>query len=100
MRSIRTSSRIALLLTSLLLSGCIYSNVQRPLGTEFNKTELGEKTGRSSSYSVLWLVAWGDAGTKAAADEGKIKVIRHADLQVFSLLFGLYSKVSTVVYGD
>lgn len=100
MRSIRTSSRIALLLTSLLLSGCIYSNVQRPLGTEFNKTELGDKTGRSSSYSVLWLVAWGDAGTKAAADEGKIRVIRHADLQVFSLLFGLYSKVSTVVYGD
>lgn len=100
MRTIINGGKIAVILTSLLLSGCIYSNVQRPLGTEFNETELGDKTGRSSSYSVLWLVAWGDAGTKAAAEEGKIKVIRHADLQVFSLLFGLYSKVSTVVYGD
>jgi TRL-like protein family len=91
---------IFLLLSSLLVSGCVYTNVQRPLGTEFNKTELGTKTGRSSNQSLLWLVAWGDAGTKAAAENGGIKVIRHADSKFFALLFGLYTEVTTIVYGD
>lgn len=89
-----------LLFMSLLVSGCAYTNIQRPLGTEFNKTELGTKTGRSSNYSVLWLFAWGDGGTKAAAENGNITVIRHADTKLFFLLFGLYTKVTTVVYGD
>jgi hypothetical protein len=100
MRTIINRGKTVLILMSLLVSGCAYTNVQRPLGTEFNKTELGTKIGRSSNYSVLWLVAWGDGGTKAAAEDGKITVIRHADLQVFSVLLGLYTKVSTVVYGD
>jgi len=94
------SGIIVLLLLSVLFSGCAYTNVQRPLGTEFNKTELGTKTGRSSNQSVLWLVAWGDGGTKAAAENGNIKVIRHADTKILSVLFGLYSKVTTIVYGD
>ena len=100
MKTVAKSGIIALILMSLLLSGCMYTNVQRPLGTEFNKTELGTKVGRSSNYSLLWLFAWGDAGTKAAAENGKITVIRHADTKVFSLVFGLYTEVSTIVYGD
>jgi hypothetical protein len=89
-----------LLLISLLVPGCAYSNIQRPLGTEFNKTELGTKTGQSSNHSVLWLFAWGDGGTQAAAENGNITVIRHADTKLFFLLFGLYAKVTTIVYGD
>jgi hypothetical protein len=100
MRTIVNRGKTLLIAMSLLVSGCAYTNIQRPLGTEFNKTELGTKIGRSSNYSVLWLVAWGDGGTMAAAEDGKITVIRHADLQVFSLLLGLYTKVSTVVYGE
>jgi hypothetical protein len=100
MKSVRKSGFVALLLVSLLLSGCIYSNVQRPLGTEFNETKLGTKTGKSKSRSVLWLFAWGDAGTKAAAENGKITVIRYADSKYFFLLFGLYAEVTTIVYGD
>ena len=100
MNSVMKSGFIVFLLVSVLFSGCAYTNVQRPLGTEFNKTELGAKTGRSSNQSVLWLVAWGDGGTKAAAENGNIKVIRHADTRIFSVLFGLYSKVTTIVYGD
>ena len=100
MRTIINNVRMAIIVASLLASGCAYSNIQRPLGTEFNETELGTKTGRSYNQSVLWLVAWGNGGTKAAAEDGKITVIRHADVQVFSVLLGLYSKVTTVVYGD
>ena len=91
---------VGILALAVLLSGCLYTNVQRPLGTEYNQTELGDKVGQASSYSVLWLFAWGDAGSKAAADNGGLKVIRHADTRVYSLFFGLYSKVSTIVYGD
>lgn len=91
---------LPLALVAALLSGCAYSNVQRPLGTEFNKTPLGTKTGKASSRSVLWLVAWGDAGTRAAAEQGGISVIHHADVRIFFLLFGLYSEMTTIVYGD
>jgi TRL (tRNA-associated locus)-like protein len=94
------SGIIAILVAALLLTGCVYGNIQRPLGTEFDKTELGTKKGEASNYSVLWLVAWGDGGTKAAAENGHIAVIRHADARFFFLLFGLYTKVTTVVYGD
>ena len=83
MKIIRKGATVALLLGTLLVSGCMYTNIQRPLGTEYHQTELGTKTGEASSYSVLWLFAWGDAGTKAAAEEGKLTVIRHADIKVY-----------------
>jgi len=91
---------VPLSIASALLSGCIYTNVQRPLGTEFNRTELGSKSGKASSRSILWLVAWGDAGTKAAADAGGIRVIHHGDVRLLSILFGLYSQMDTIIYGD
>ena len=84
----------------LIASGCAYLHVQRPLSTNFNNTQLGSKEGRSNSYSVMWLVAWGDAGTKAAATQGDIKIIRYADTEVKSVLLGIYSRITTVVYGD
>lgn len=100
MPSGRKFALIFLVILSLLVSSCLYMNVQRPLTTEFNKTELGSKTGESTSQSVLWLFAWGDSGTKAAAEKGGIKVIKYSDTKIFSVLFGLYSKVTTIVYGD
>ncbi len=101
MQIIRRFYAIVLLLAAVFfVPGCVYTNIQRPLGSEFNKTELGTKTGESSSHSLLWLFAWGDGGTKAAAENGGIKIIRHADMKVFVVLFGLYGKVTTVVYGD
>ena len=83
-----------------LTPGCVYSSVQVPLDTDLNETKLGDKIGESSFKSVLWLVAWGDAGTQAAAEQGGLTTIRHADRKVYSVLFGLYYKQTTVVYGD
>ena len=95
---------IAILLTTTIFitvfSGCTYMKIQQPLDTDYNLTELGTKVGRANQYSVLYLVAWGDAGTKAAADNAGITVIKHADREIFSILFGLYIRVTTVVYGD
>ena len=87
-------------LIAYALCGCAYLHTQRPLSVNFQKTELGAKAGRSSLYSLCWLVAWGDAGTRAAAQNGGIKTIEYADTEVKCILFGLYTRVTTVVYGD
>ncbi|HAS54106.1 MAG: hypothetical protein A2X56_01840 [Nitrospirae bacterium GWC2_57_13] len=88
------------LAASAVLTGCLYMNVKAPYDTDLNKTVLGQKTGKASSQSVLWLVAWGDAGTAAAARDGNITTVNHMDREAFSILFGLYTKTTTVVYGD
>ena len=51
-------------------------------------------------YSILWLVAWGDASTAAAAMEGSLKTINHMDMEFFNILFGVYTRQTTIVYGD
>ncbi len=82
------------------ISGCVYSNIRFPLDEDLWKTELGNKVGVSSNHSVLWLVAWGDAGVKKAAENGDITVINHMDMGIQSYLFGVYTRRDTIVYGD
>jgi hypothetical protein len=94
------SGFVAVCLLVLLLQGCAYMHTQAPLDIDFDNTSLGSKTGKSNIYSVLWLVSWGDGGTKAAAEEGGITVIKHADIETYVILFGLYARITTVVYGD
>ena len=97
----------------LLLAGCgmtapfkpsggsVYDHVKAPLQLEYNsKTELGSKVGKATATSVLGLVAWGDAGLQAAADDGDIRVIRHVDYEYQSILFGVYTETTVIVYGD
>ena len=90
----------ALLAASLALPSCLYADFKTTLDTDLNQTQLGDKTGESSTQSIFWLFAWGDAGTRAAAEDGGITTINHADRKVFSVLWGLYSRVTTVVYGN
>ena len=98
---LQRAASLALMATLLILvNGCAYMHTQMPLSVEYHKTELGAKVGRASSYSVLWLVSWGDSGTKAAAEQGNIKIIDCADREVKVVLFGLYTRATTVIYGD
>jgi hypothetical protein len=91
---------LIILLAALILQGCAYSHLQRPLDTNYDSTSLGSKVGRAHIHSILWLFAWGDAGSSAAADDGGITVIKHADTETKVILFGLYGRLTTVVYGD
>jgi hypothetical protein len=93
-------SLLVALSLSLPFSGCMYSNIKFPLDEDLWKTELGSKVGVSSNYSVLWLVAWGDAGVEAAAKNGGIQVVNHMDMGIESYVFGLYVRRDTIVYGD
>ncbi len=89
-----------LIVFSLLLSSCVYTGVKFPLDRDMWETRLGSKVGVSSNYSVAWLVAWGDAGIEAAAKQGGIVKVQHADMGVTSYLAGLYVRLDTIVYGD
>ena len=91
---------LAALVTMLLFTGCLYSHVKAPYDTHLDKAAIGPKQGVSSAYSVLWLVSWGDQGIAAAAKNGGIKTVTHMDQEVFSVLFGLYVKTSTIAYGE
>ncbi len=90
--------RLALLATPLL-AGCL-ANIEIPLDRDLDRTELGSKTGESSFTIILWLFAWGDAGTQAAAKQGGLTTITHADQRFEVVLFGLYAKNTTIVYGN
>ncbi len=92
---------IGVLLSLLLsVSGCLYSNIQFPLDEDLWETKLGAKRGVSTNRSVLWLVAWGDAGVEKAMKNGGITVANHMDMGVETYLFGLYTRRDTIVYGD
>ena len=93
-------SSLAAIAASCLLSGCLYSDVAIPLDTNLDETRLGQKVGRAQVQSLLWLFAWGDSGMQAAAKEGGITTLRHADQESLVVLFGLYFRQTTVVYGD
>lgn len=97
MRLMRAAAALSIL---LLLGGCLYTHIIMPFDTNLDKTVLGQKQGRASMRSVLWLVAWGDASTHAAAKQGGITTINHMDGDVLIVLFGFYTRTTTIVYGD
>lgn len=89
---------VALLAVSLF-TGC-FVNVKIPLDTDLDRTQLGTKVGEAKARSVLWVFLWGDAGTQAAAKQGGLTTITHADREFFIVLFGLYASETTILYGD
>lgn len=90
----------ALILAMLPAPGCVYFHVTTPLDTDLDDTRLGTKVGKSEAHSVLGLVAWGDAGVQAAAEEGGLEVLRHADTETLAVLLFVYGRQRTIVYGD
>ncbi|MEW6743624.1 MAG: TRL domain-containing protein [Planctomycetota bacterium] len=100
MKLSRSLVLFVLVVALLGLPGCIYAHFKTPLDTDLQQTQLGSKVGEAYYTSLLWLVAWGDAGTQAAAQQGGITTINHADSEVLSILFGLYYRNWTIVYGN
>ena len=96
----KRSTTCLLALSLMLLPSCVYTNIVVPLDTDVQDTTLGDKVGRASNQSVLWLVAWGDAGMQAAAANAGITTLKHADMEVLQVLFGLYTRTTTMVYGN
>jgi len=108
----RTMLVLAILVLAVFMTGCAvtvapvmppfgiaFTNTTAPLDVNYDKTELGSKTGKASTYSILGLFAFGDASTEAAARAGGIKVVNHADYASLNVLF-LFGSYTTIVYGD
>jgi hypothetical protein len=90
----------ALFVVAFLVTSCLYTHVLTPYDTNLDKTTLGQKTGTAEMYSVLGLVAWGDASTAAAAKQGGITTLNHMDREFLNIVYGIYTKTTTIVYGD
>ncbi len=91
---------VVALLSLVLVTGCVYTHIKTPFDFDLDKTTLGSKVGKAERQSVMWAAAWGDAGTAAAAKNGGITTINHMDLEMYSIFFGIYTKTTTIVYGD
>lgn len=87
-------------LACLALTGCVYSDIRVPLSSDFRSTPIVTKSGKASTRSVAWLVAWGDAGLQKAAHNGQLTTLDYADRAFVNILFGLYMSNTTVVYGN
>ena len=93
--------KLAIILSVILIfSGCAYVHVKTPYDQNLNETELGSKIGTADAYSLFWAVAWGDASYAAAAKNGNITVLKHADQEVTEIFFGIYAHYRIIVYGD
>ena len=95
---LRARSCLSILLFSLA-SGC-FVDTKLPLDTDLDRTVLGSKVGRASAQGYFYAIAVGDAGIQAAARNGGITTIQHADQEYLIVLGGLYAKLTTIVYGD
>lgn len=82
------------------VSGCLYANFKTPLDMDLDQTQLGPDTGEASVHSILGLVAWGDAGVAAAARDGGLTTLNHMDVEILNIFFGIYSRETTIVYGE
>ena len=108
----RILSTVPIVLLPVWLAGCAgtlrtpvlpyfgtgFHNTSQPVDTTFNTTRIGSRVGRSETWSVLGLLAWGDASVSGAAANGNIKVVEHVDCSLFNVL-GIITKYETIVYG-
>lgn len=113
--TMRTSSRhlpflVAAATAAALAAGCVvapfrppmgaFTSVRAPLSLEYAGTPMRDvKVGTVESYSILGLVAWGDIGLAAAAKQGGLKTIHHADYDYLNI-FGIYQRTTLLVYGE
>lgn len=78
----------------------IYADHTVPLDTNFQNTQIaGLRQGEASVQNILGLISFGDSGVKEAAADGEISRIHHADYRFVNVL-GIWSKYTTIVYGE
>jgi len=108
LKSFRSISVVsALLAAALLLNGCVVAPVMPPRGVLytdqyaplFSGQKSGTKEGRSSAFSILFLVAVGDASLTAALRNGGIEEIRYTDYRVENYLL-VFQRYTTIVRGE
>jgi hypothetical protein len=101
----RLPARRALLLIlafSLIGCGALYTDIKTPLPPLSINQDAQARThvGKASCASYVWVVALGDCSVQAAMQNGNISKVHHVDSEFKSYFLGIYSKFTTVVYGE
>lgn len=78
-------------------AGFLYTDVVEPVSG--NMVCGNEKLGEAKTLNVLGLVSTGDAGVKAACNDGDIKQIHYIEQHTKSILC-VFKRVTTRVYGN
>lgn len=80
----------------------IYTNISGPMDYNVHETKTGPglKSGEATVSQVLGMVSTGDASITAAARQGQITKIHSVDYKFKSYVLGVYSKFTTVVWGE
>jgi len=97
--------KLALIIIVLCsLSGCamLYNDLKTPLPSLSVEGDTQARTniGKSSCESYVWVVAVGDCSVETAMKNGNISKVHHVDSEFKSYFFGIYTKFTTVVYGE
>ena len=86
--------------------GLLVTVYRAPMGTDFERTPVGGKTGTASSlYFAVPITglplsfAWDDASIQAAAQQGGISQVHYADYEITEVL-GIFGRFTTIVHGQ
>ncbi len=90
-----------------MLDGRLYTSKTIHYSENFNETPVGSKVCYVDDFKVQEPVSgyninaqWMISSVVEKARQAGITKIYYADLKVFSILMGIYSKKTLVVYGD
>lgn len=94
--------------TGLIVPSVVWASGATPVGVVYNQTSTGlstnngvkaTKEGKTCSYSILSLIAFGDATVNKAKADGDITNVASVDNTSFNVL-GVYGRYCTVVKGN
>jgi hypothetical protein len=105
---------VALLIVVASLSGCLtylapvmppagilFTKVSAPIDTDMKETmPYGPRIGKSSSFSLLGLVAAGNASVSEAAGRADITSVNNVEYEYMNVLVGVYQQFTIVVHGE
>lgn len=93
--------------TSCSMDGRLYTNKVIPFSENFHDTPKGSKVCYVKDFKVKEPISgynisaeWTTSAVIEEARKAGIEKIHYADLKIFSVLLGIYSKKTLIVYGD
>lgn len=88
-------------IATLSLSGCFVklTGTSPNLAVKFD-AEKAERVGHASCQQFLWAFATGDCSVTAAMKDGGLSKLHHVDDNIKIIVYGLYSELTTTVYGE
>jgi len=98
---------LLILFASCTTDGRLYTNKVIPYSDEFERTPIGSKRCFITDFKVKEPVSgynisaeWMTSSVYEKVLEAGITKVYYADLKIFSILQGVYSKKTLIVYGD